>query len=58
MEPRRIQAVVRKDDERGTVVLHVYESDGWPTRTYEFDMADWCRLLLTKSSEGRVWAGT
>jgi len=56
MESRRIQAVVRKDDARGTVVLHVYESDGWPTRTYEFELGEWSRLVATKSVEGLVWA--
>ncbi len=57
MESRRIQAVVRKDDVRGTIVLHVYESDGWPTRTYEFELGEWSRLVATKSVEGLVWAG-
>lgn len=56
VESRRIQAVVRKDDERGTVVMHVYEADGWPTRTYEFDLGEWSRLVATKNVTGLVWA--
>lgn len=50
-----IKAVVRKDEERNTVLMHVYERDGAPTRTYEFDPGSWSLLIATKVVDGEVW---